>query len=48
MYLTMNDKGKYYTDDLKENDDIIAVVIICLDAKNIYINVYREKIDVSH
>ena len=48
MYLTMNGARKYYADDLKENDDIIAVVIICLDAKNIYIYVYREKIDQSH
>ena len=48
MYLTMNGARKYYVDDLKENDDIIAVVIICFDAKNIYINVYREKIDESH
>ena len=48
MYLTMNGTWKYYADDLKENDDIIAVVIICIDAKNIYIYVYREKIDQSH
>ena len=48
MYLTMNGARKHYADDLKENDDIIAVVIICLDAKNIYINVYREKIDQSY
>ena len=44
----MNGTWKYYADDLKENDDIIAVVIICLDAKNIYIYVNREKIDQSH
>ena len=39
----MNGTWKYYADDLKENDDIIAVVIICFDEKNIYINVCREK-----
>ena len=48
MYLTMNGARKYYADDLKENDVIIAVVIICFHAKNIYINVWREKIDESH
>ena len=48
MYLTMNGARKYYADYLKEIDDIIAVVIICFDAKNIYINVCREKIDQSH
>ena len=48
MYLTMNGARKYYADDLKENDVIIVAVIICFDAKNIYINVCREKNDESH